>query len=98
MASVQSFFLKVVSTNIDGSTAITQSIPCKAGSSTEFCMVEVRFGFAKKEASIERRGRLNRNNTPRRAPCMPDERRSVTFRRSVFACHSDREGGRGVIL
>ena len=38
---LQTFLLKVMSVNADGSTAILKSVPCEAGSSTEFCMVEV---------------------------------------------------------
>lgn len=38
---LQSFLLKVVSANADGSTAVAKSIPCEAGSSTDLCMVEV---------------------------------------------------------
>lgn len=38
---LQSFLLKVVSHDNDGSTSIVRSIPCAAGSSNEVCMVEV---------------------------------------------------------
>lgn len=40
--SSQTFLLKVVSTNADGSASIIKSVPCSAGSATELCMVEVR--------------------------------------------------------
>lgn len=42
MFCFQSFLLKAVSHNDDGSTSIVKSFPCSAGSSTEICMVEVR--------------------------------------------------------
>ena len=42
ISPLQTFLLKIVSQNSDGSTAIIKSIPCEAGSKTELCMVEVR--------------------------------------------------------
>ena len=51
VSPLQSFHLKVESDNTDGSTTITESIPCEAGSSTELCMVEVCvLGGDKKQA------------------------------------------------
>ena len=34
--------LKIDSTNGDGSVTVIESMPCEAGSSVEFCIVEVR--------------------------------------------------------
>lgn len=45
----QSFLLKVVSTNADGSASVVTSVPCSAGSANELCMVEVCTIFAPDE-------------------------------------------------
>lgn len=37
----QTFLLKLVSHNSDGSTSVVKSMPCEAGSSEEICMIEV---------------------------------------------------------
>ncbi|CAN0525155.1 unnamed protein product [Ectocarpus sp. 12 AP-2014] len=41
----QSFLLKLVSRNADGSTSIFTSVPCSAGFSNEICMVELEMFF-----------------------------------------------------
>ncbi|CAB1101779.1 unnamed protein product [Ectocarpus sp. CCAP 1310/34] len=41
----ESFLLKLVSRNADGSTSIFTSVPCSAGSSNEICMVELEMFF-----------------------------------------------------
>ncbi|CAM9873433.1 unnamed protein product [Ectocarpus sp. 4 AP-2014] len=37
---VETFLLKVLSVNADGTTSVTMSVPCEAGASTEVCMVQ----------------------------------------------------------
>ena len=48
---LQSFLLTIKSDNTDGSMTIVESIPCEAGSSVEFCMVEVCAFALKKQTS-----------------------------------------------
>jgi len=43
-ATNQSFLLKMVTQELNGTAAIVTSVPCSAGSWDETCMVEVRFG------------------------------------------------------
>ena len=65
---LQSFLLKIVSVNTDGSTSITKSIPCEAGSSTEFCMAEVCV-FAKNRSGHRAGVVLSTIKRPKRTAC-----------------------------
>ncbi|CAM9444977.1 unnamed protein product, partial [Ectocarpus sp. 13 AM-2016] len=48
----ETFLLKLVSRNSDGSTSVVTSIPCEAGSSSEICMMELEV-FFNDESKIE---------------------------------------------
>lgn len=42
----QTFLLKMISLNADGTTSMTTSVPCTAGSSSEVCMMQVSVDVA----------------------------------------------------
>ncbi|CAM9846420.1 unnamed protein product [Ectocarpus sp. 8 AP-2014] len=50
---VETFLLKLVSRNSDGSTSIVTSVPCSAGSSSEICMVELEKFFYDESDSVD---------------------------------------------
>ncbi|CAN0121836.1 unnamed protein product [Ectocarpus sp. 4 AP-2014] len=50
---VETFLLKLVSRNSDGSTSIVTSVPCSAGSSSEICMVELEKFFYDESDAVD---------------------------------------------
>ncbi|CAN0210802.1 unnamed protein product, partial [Ectocarpus sp. 6 AP-2014] len=53
LCDIETFLLKLVSRNSDGSTSIVTSVPCSAGSSNEICMVELEKFFYDESDAVD---------------------------------------------
>ncbi|CAB1100369.1 unnamed protein product [Ectocarpus sp. CCAP 1310/34] len=78
---IETFLLKLVSRNSDGSTSIVTSVPCSAGSSSEICMVELQKFFYDESDAVDTAQSSSSSSTSKyQGSRMLNERRvSTTF-------------------